>query len=463
VGLVVLLPGVAATAQAPPPDLGALASKVEEYMDARVRRDHFSGSILIARDGKILFARGYGMANLEYDVPNTPHTKFRLGSITKQFTAMAILILQERGKLKVEDKINKYVPDAPKAWDEITIRHLLTHTSGIPNYTSYPEFLKTLPVRVTLKELIGKFRDKPLDFKPGEKYKYSNSGYVVLGQVIETAAGQSYASFLNEAIFAPLGMKDTGYDSAEPIIKHRAAGYTRRLGILLSNCDYVDMSIPHAAGALYSTVEDLLKWDQALYTEKLVPRKSLEAMFAPVNDNYGYGWLIDKKQGRTRYSHGGGIMGFATMIERYPEPKLLVVALSNLENSPVGAIGDDLAAIALGDKYVIPREPKVAKVDPALYDAYAGRYEADVPGKGKEVITVTRDSGRLLCQRKGNARAVLVPESDASFYIKASDAEARFVRDPSGKVASLVLIKDGEEITARRLPDEARVGTGAKP
>ena len=176
-----------------PPGPHELASRIEEYMAARVNRDHFSGSILIARDGKVLFSRGYGMANLELDVPNTPQTKFRLGSITKQFTAMAILILQERGKLNVQDKVKKYLPDAPKAWDEITIHHLLTHTSGIPNYTALPDFLKTLPDRVTLKELIARFKDKPLDFKPGEKFRYSNSGYVVLGQIIETASGQNYA------------------------------------------------------------------------------------------------------------------------------------------------------------------------------------------------------------------------------------------------------------------------------
>ena len=224
------------------------------------------------------------------------------------------------------------MPEAPKAWDEITIQHLLTHTSGIPNYTDSPDFLETLPVRVTLKELIAKFKDRPLDFKPGEKFKYSNSGYVMLGQIIETASGKNYPSFMKEAIFGPLDMKDTGYDNATAIIKHRASGYTRRLGIVLTNCDYVDMSIPHAAGALYSTVLDLLKWDQALYSEKLVPRKSLEAMFTPYKDNYGYGWIIDKKFGATRYSHGGGIMGFVTTIERYPDEKLLVVALSNLEN-----------------------------------------------------------------------------------------------------------------------------------
>ena len=337
-----------AIAKPSPPGASELASRVEEYMAARIARNHFSGSILIARDGKVLFSQGYGMANLELDVPNTPQTKFRLGSITKQFTAMAILILQERGKLNVQDKVKKYLPDAPKAWDDITIRHLLTHTSGIPNYTALPDFLKTLPVRVTLKELIAKFKDKPLDFKPGEKFSYSNSGYIVLGQIIETVAGQNYPSFLKQAILDPLKMNDTGYDNATAILKHRASGYTRRLGIVLTNCDYVDMSIPHAAGALYSTVLDLLKWDQALYSEKLVPRKTIEAMFTPFKGNYGYGWLIDKKFGLTRYEHGGGIMGFVTIIERYPEEKLLVVALSNLENSPIGEIGTDLAAIALG-------------------------------------------------------------------------------------------------------------------
>jgi CubicO group peptidase (beta-lactamase class C family) len=264
------------------------------------------------------------------------------------------LILQERGKLNVHDKIKKHFAEAPKAWEEITIEHLLTHTSGIPNYTESLEFLRTLPVRVTLKELIAKFKDRPLDFKPGAKFKYSNSGYIILGQIIETASGKNYPTFMKEAIFGPLDMKDTGYDNATAIIKHRASGYTRRLGIVLTNCDYIDMSIPHAAGALYSTVLDLLKWDQALYSDKLLPRKSLESMFTPHKDNYGYGWIIDTKFGSPRYLHGGGIMGFVTTIERYPDEKLLVVALSNLENAPVWSVGSDLAAMAKGGKYTMP-------------------------------------------------------------------------------------------------------------
>ena len=450
--LAVALPAVSATAKPSPPSLQELEARVEEYMSARVKRDHFSGSILIAREGNILFSKGYGMANHELDVPNTPQTKYRLGSITKQFTAMAILILQRQGKLSIHDKIKKYMVDAPKAWDEITIEHLLTHTSGIYNYTESLEFLKTLPVRVTLKELIAKFKDRPLNFKPGEKFSYSNSGYVVLGQIIETASGQNYPSFMKQAIFDPLGMNETGYDNATSILKHRASGYVRRLGIVLTNCDYVDMSIPHAAGALYSTTVDLLKWDQALYTEKLVPRSSLDAMFTPHKGNYGYGWLIDKQFGQTRYEHGGGIMGFVTIIERFPDDKLLVVALSNLENSPIGAIGTDLAAIALGQRYVVPRELKEAKLDPAIYDAYAGRYQAEVPGKEPKIFTVLRDGSRLWCQPTGKAKFVLTPESETLFYIKAGDSEARFVKDATGKVTHLVLIEDGHDVTARRLP-----------
>ena len=452
--LAVFLPALSALAKPSPPSPQELQTRVEEYMSARVNRNHFSGSILIAREGKVLFSKGYGMANHELDVPNTPHTKFRLGSITKQFTAMAILILQQQGKLNVHDKIKKYLPDAPKAWDEITIEHLLTHTSGIYNYTESLEFLKTLPVRVTLKDLIAKFRDRPLNFKPGDKFSYSNSGYVVLGQIIETASGQNYPSFIKQAIFDPLAMTETGYDNATALLKHRASGYTRRLGIVLTNCDYIDMSIPHAAGALYSTTLDLLKWDQALYTEKLVPRKLLDAMFTPHKDNYGYGWLIDKKFGLSRYQHGGGIMGFVTIIERYPEEKLLVVALSNLENSPIGPMGTDLAAIALGLRYVVPREPKPAKLDPAMYDAYAGRYEIDTPGKDRKIIKVSRDGSRLVYEPAGKAAFVLIPESATLFYIRPTDSEVRFMKDPAGKVTHLVLIEDGLDVTARRLQPE---------
>ena len=177
-------------------------------------------------------------------------------------------------------------------------------------------------------------------------------------------------------------------------------------------------------------------------------------MFTPHKDNYGYGWMIDKKFGLTRYEHGGGIMGFVTMIERFPDEKLLVAALSNLENSPIGPIGTDLAAIALGLRYVVPREPKAAKLDPAIYDAYAGRYEAVVPGQDRKSFTVLREGSRLFYQPKGKAKSLLTPESETLFYIRSTDSEARFVKDPAGKVTHLVLVEDGREAIARRLPPE---------
>ena len=267
-----------------------------------------------------------------------------------------------------------------------------------------------------VKELIAKFKDKPLDFKPGEKFQYSNSGYFLLGQIIEKVSGKNYAAFLKEAIFDPLG--DEGHRLRPPRRRPQAPrlGLHPPAGHRPVNCDYLDMSIPHAAGSLYSTVEDLLKWDQALDTDKLVSKEvvrgDVHAVQGQLRLRLG---ASTSKFGRTRYAHGGGIKGFVTIIERYPGEKLLVVVLSNLENSAIGAIGDDLAAIALGEPYVIPREPQGGQGRPGVYDAYVGRYEADVPGKGKEVIAVSRD-GPADCQPKGKSRVVLVPESETSFY-----------------------------------------------
>ena len=469
--LAVSLPAMATLAKPSPPSLHELESRVEEYMTARVKRDHFSGSILIAREGKVLFSKGYGMANLEHDVPNTPQTKYRLGSITKQFTAMAILILQEQGKLNVHDKIKKYLPDAPKAWDEITIEHLLTHTSGIYNYTESLEFLKTLPVRVTLKELIAKFKDKPLNFKPGEKYSYSNSGYIVLGQIIETASGQNYPSFLKQAIFDPLAMTETGYDNATSILKHRASGYTRRLGIVLTNCDYVDMSIPHAAGALYSTTLDLLKWDQALYTEKLVPRKSLDAMFTPHKDNYGYGWMIDKKFGQTRYRARRWNHGFRDDHRALPRREAAGRRRSATSKTRPSAQSaptcppspwDSATSCPASPRWPSSTRPSTTPTWAATRSMFRGTARNKKRKKTKTRTSLARFTpSRAMAHASSvspleRPRFLLTPESDTVFYIKSGDSEARFVKDPAGKVTALVLIEDGQDVTARRVPAKAK-------
>ncbi len=287
---------------------------ITPYVDAR----SFSGSVLIAQGENILVSRGYGMANLEHDVPNTPMTKFRLGSITKQFTAMAILMLQEQGQLNVQDPVCDYMPNCPEAWQSITIHHLLTHSSGIPNHTDFPDFEEMMVSGSTVGGMINTFRDKPLHFTPGTKFSYSNSGYILLGHIIEQSAGNpSYAAYVSENIFQPLKMMNTGYDQNSLVLSDRASGYVRIDPNTLGNAEYIEMSVPHAAGALYSTVEDLYFWDRALYTEALVSQSSLNVMFTPDKDEYGYGWYITELLNRKVTAHGGSINGFATSIARF--------------------------------------------------------------------------------------------------------------------------------------------------
>ncbi len=353
-----------------------LTPKFDEYLNALVKQQRFIGSVLVARDGKVIFSKGYGLANAELDAPNTPQTKFRLGSITKQFTAAAILLLQERGKLSVQDPICKYVDNCPSAWSEVTIHHLLSHTGGIPNFTSFPDYQPKMMMPVTTLDMIARFKDKPLDFKPGEKWSYSNSGYFLLGCIIEKAAGESYESFLQKNIFEPLKLTSTGYDHFGTILRNRATGYSLAKGKMV-NSVYLDMTQPYAAGSLYSTVEDLFLWNEGLYSGKLLSAKSLDAMTTPVMGDYAYGLAVQTKSGRKVISHGGGINGFATFISRFPGDRVSIAVLRNADyGSPgPGQISVDLAAILFGEKYEIPAPPVAIKLDPKIYDAYVGRYE----------------------------------------------------------------------------------------
>ena len=322
--------------------------KVSQYMDRLVVEGQFSGAILIAQEADVLFSKGYGLANREHGVPNSVNTKFRLGSLTKQFTAMCVLILQEEGKLAVQDSISKYVSTCPDAWKPITIHQLLNHTSGIPGFTEFPDNEQFERLTANVTDTVKRFRDKPLEFPPGTRFKYSNSGYVLLGHIIENISGKSYESFIRERIFAPLRMENSGYDHPWTILKHRAAGYARKDGVLV-NCVHFEMDTPHAAGALYSTVEDLLLWDQALYGTRMVSKKSLDAMFTNEKYGYAYGWNIRQRFGRKCAEHGGGISDFSTFIERYPAEKVVVVLLSNFQFAVSGQIAHNLAAIFFGD------------------------------------------------------------------------------------------------------------------
>jgi len=355
-------------------------SRVDEYMNALVKLNRFSGTVLIARGGKVLVSRGYGMANLEDAVPNSPRTKFRIASVTKQFTAAGVLMLQERGKLNVQDGVCKYVPKCPDAWQRITIHQLLTHSSGIPDYhTEIPELLPPAPPMPTgqVVEIIG---GKPLHFAPGEKFRYSNSGYYLLGHIIEKVSGESYGAFLQGNIFAPLGMKDTGLDDLSLVLPHRAVGYVRNRDRFL-NALFRRTPPPQADAGLYSTVGDLLRWEQALYTERILSKKSLNAMFAPsivmsmtaewgtFAGSYGYGWIVTDQFNHRAEVHGGIAGGFTTFIMRFPEDKATVIFLGNLDLAPMETIARNLTAITFGGKYELPKE-SIAQV---LFETIMGQ------------------------------------------------------------------------------------------
>ena len=423
-----------------------LLPKFDEYAQAAAKAEGFSGAILVARDGKVLVSKGYGMADLENDVPNTPETKFRIASVTKQFTAAAVLLLQERGKLSVQDSVCKHVAPCPEAWQPVTIHHLLSHTAGMPDFTGFPDYARTMRETATVESLITRFRDRPLDFKPGENFRYSNSGYVLLGHVIEKVSGQSYESFLRENIFGPLGMTNTGYDRAAGIVKRRARGYAAGPDGPV-NANYLDMSIPFAAGGLYSTVGDLYLWDQALYGEKILKKPSLDAMFTAVRDDYGYGYRVNKLFNRRHAVHGGGIEGFRTTINRFPDDRVTVIVLSNYEAGQAGRIARDLAAVAFGEKYEVPVVRTLAKVDPKIYDAYVGEYQL----APDFVFTITREGDRLMMQATGQGKAEAFPASETNFFFKVVRADITFVKDAEGRVTSLVLNQGGRQQTAKKI------------
>jgi CubicO group peptidase (beta-lactamase class C family) len=422
---------------------------MDEVVQYNVSNKKFMGSVLVARSEEILLNKGYGSANLEWNIPNSPATKFRLGSVTKQFTAAAILLLEERGKLKTDDPVKKFMSDAPTAWEKITIYHLLTHTSGIPNFTSFPDYPSQKPFAATPEKLVARFRDKPLDFQPGEKWSYSNSGYILLGYVLEKASGESYEKFLQENIFGPLDMKDSGYDSNSAIILRRASGYgPGKDGPM--NAEFIHMSIPFSAGALYSTTEDLLRWQRGLFGGKLLSAASLAKMTTPFKDDYACGVSVRTVNGRRVIDHGGGIEGFNTFLAYYPDDKLTVVALSNLNGGAPQQIVSQLAAIARGEKVELPSERKEISVAPKILQQFVGTYQL----APKVNMMITIESGQLISQVSGQGKVPLFATSETKFFPKVVDAEIEFGKDDKGVVTHLVLRQGGRDMKASRTSDK---------
>jgi len=338
------------------------AAKIQEVLSLAHKYRQFNGSALIAENGKVVYKGAFGMANMEWNIPNTPDTRFRLGSITKQFTATATLQLVEQGKIKLDGKITDYLPDYRNdTGDKVTIHHLLTHTSGIPSYTGQPGFFENVsrnPYKVD--EFVKKYASGNLEFEPGSKFSYNNSGYFLLGAIIERVTGKPYEQVLKENIFDPLGMKNTGYDHHATIIPKRASGYSKTPDGY-TNAVYLDMSIPYAAGSLYSTVEDLYLWDQALYADKVLSAQSKALMYKPFLENYAYGWAVTNASFKQNdqpvqvITHDGGINGFTTTIIRFPTEKNLIVVLDNTGSGYLNRLSDSIARILYNQPYEPPK------------------------------------------------------------------------------------------------------------
>lgn len=313
---------------------------IDEIVKARSAADDFSGTVLVAREGRILYQRAFGLANREWEIPNDLDTRFEIGSMTKQFTALLVLQLVNEGKIRLDGHVSDYLSYYRKdTGTQVTVSELLSHTSGIPNFISMPGFLEGSDSRrsYSARGFAEKYCSGDLHFKPGSRFEYSNSGYFLLGAILEEVSDRTYEELIRQRIFEPLGMRNSGYAHSETILPHRAAGYERS-GSAFRNARYYDMSIPFAAGALYSTVGDLFLWDQALYTERLLPARLRDLLFKPNLDNYGYGWGILIPQpgapyaGETISMHGGAIFGFQSLIQRIPSHRELIVLLDNSDS-----------------------------------------------------------------------------------------------------------------------------------
>ena len=422
---------------------------MDQIVQTYVTSHQFMGSVLVARGSRVLLSKGYGSANLEWEVPNSPNTKFRLGSITKQFTAASILLLEERGKLNINDPVKKYVPDAPPTWEKITIFHVLTHTSGIPSFTSFADYPKLEPFPTTAEQLVARFRDKPLEFQPGEKWNYSNSGYVLLTYLIERISGTGFEQFVRENIFAPLGMQDSGYDSNSAMIPHRASGYTRN-NDKFENAGFIHMSVPQGAGALYSTTEDLLKWEQGLFGGKVLQAASLEKMTTPFKNNYAFGLQVETVGDHKIIDHGGGIEGFNTELAYYPDDKLIVAVLGNVNGNAPQEIARRLAAVNHGENVTLPSERKEITLDTKVLSRYVGAYEM---AQGPAML-ITLENNQL-SEKLGNQPAFpIFPQSETMFFLKVVDAQIEFPKDDSGEHASqLTLHQNGRDIVAKRVDE----------
>jgi D-alanyl-D-alanine carboxypeptidase len=413
-------------------------SDLDSYFQRHYPADEPGATIAIVRDGEMVFSKAFGMADLENGIANQTNMVFRLGSITKQFTAVAIMMLAEEGKLSVDDDITKHLSTYKPPPSTVTVEHLLTHTSGIPSYTAIPGwFDKKIRENLSVEEMMDAWEDLPLEFEPGSKFNYNNSGYYMLGAIIESASGMPYDQFIDERIFKPLGMTTSYYDHSAQIIPNRSRGYEQAPDGTFRNASFLDMGQPYAAGSLASTIDDMAKWDAALYTDVLLPQSVLQKMWTSYKltdgseAGYGYGWFVGEHNGHRIITHGGGIPGFRTEGFRIPEEKLYVSVLSN-----GAAVGPDIPAqAAVKAMLEEPYEVVAVDVDSADLEKLTGVYrdEDDV------ARSVRLKDGQLIFEAGPGFNISLIPLGSNRFGSKSFAGQFVFTEE-HGKITHLEMV-----------------------
>jgi CubicO group peptidase (beta-lactamase class C family) len=443
--------------ETPFPPIDAMINGLYSSLDGKAT----SGvAVLVSKDGKVIYKKGFGYADIEKKELVKPDTKFRIGSITKQFTAAAILKLQEEGKISVTDKLSKFIPDFPRA-SEITIHQLLTHTSGIHSYTGKPEFITKVTSPITEDELIAFFKNDVYDFNPGEKWLYNNSAYFLLGHIIGKVSGKPYGQYLNETFFVPLQMTNTGVHTSKLSLQNEAKGYTKENGQYTLATNW-DMSWAGGAGALYSTVEDLYTWNEAVFNGMVLQEKSLKAAFTPVvlnsgkkpdNANYGYGLALGDYRGQDIVEHSGGLHGFLSQLARYSEENVTVALLTNITPPEVSINSNTIAEYILWDKMEKQKSQVVNVGVQEDVKQYAGRYDF----QNGAVMIVTAESNNLFAQLTGQQKFPIFPSGEGEYFWKVVPAKIQFVKSASGEVEYGNFEQSGNKLKVLKLKDETIV------
>ena len=430
-----------------------LATRIDNAIAPLFKAGEPGATIIVTKAGRPVFRKAYGMADIARGRPMTPEALMRIASVTKQFTATAVLMLADEGKLALDDDITRFLPDYPTGGKRITIKQLLTHTSGIANFTSKPGFEAGVAKDMTPGQMIDTFKNDPLQFEPGTRYAYSNSGYFLLGAIIEKVSGLSYAQFVEQRIFVPLGMSNSAYDGHERGSAVRAQGYTRgNAGASFEYGKVASMTQPYAAGGLVSTVDDLARWDAAVSAGTLFKpasqQKALTAHILPDGKSvpYGYGWSIGKLRGMTMQSHGGGIYGYSSYALRLPAQQLYVAVLTNADSGIPAAemIAMKAAAIAAGNPFP---EHTAITLDAKVLEAYQGSYRID----DSNTRHFRSEGGQLVMDRNGRNKVVLTAFSDTGFLIPNSVAYVEFGRDAEGAVSKVTFHGPGEPVAHARI------------